>query len=74
MKRDLPCPITIGEFNRLVKNLNVCKNINEEQNEWLEYYMDKNNYKLKDVVLKLDENNVLFIIINTTNSVRQFTN
>ena len=41
MKKGIPCPIKIGEFNRLVKNLDICKKLSKEQHDWLEYYMDK---------------------------------
>ena len=73
MKKGIPCPIKIGEFNRLVKNLAICKKLTQEQHDWLEYYMDEHKHELKDVVLVLDEDNVLCLVINTHNSVRQFT-
>ena len=72
MKIELGCPTTIGEYNRLVKNLEVYKRINEEQKDWLVKFMDNNKYQFKKVVLQLDDDNVLWVIINTKNSVRQY--
>lgn len=72
MKKEIGCPITIGDFNRLMNNLNVCKQLNDEQMNWLEGFMDKHKHELKKVVLQLN-NGVLWVIINTRNSVRQFT-
>ena len=71
MKKELGCPFTLGEYNRLIKNLRVYDKISNEQKEWLEGFMDKNNYKLKSVVLQLVDN-VLWVITNTGNSIKQF--
>ena len=72
MKERIGCPITLGEFNRVVKNIAVYDSLNEKQVEWLDQFMSKNKYEFKSVVLKKDEENVLWVIINTHNSVRQF--
>lgn len=72
MKKETECPITMGDFNRLMNNLDVCKKLNEEQMNWLEEFIEKHDYNLKKVVLQLNEG-VLWVIINTKNSVRQFS-
>ena len=72
MKKEIGCPITLGDFNRLMKNLHVYKELNQEQKEWLEYYMDRHNLDLKKVVLNIIDG-VLWVIINTKNSVREFS-
>lgn len=72
MKKESECPITLGDFNRLMNNLDVCKKLNEEQMNWLEEFIEKHDYNLKKVVLQLNEG-VLWVIINTKNSVRQFS-
>lgn len=71
MKKELGCPFTLGEYNRLAKNLKVYDNISAEQKEWLDEYMNDNKYELKNVVLQLVDN-VLWLITNTGNSIRQF--
>ena len=71
MKKELGCPFTLGEYNRLIKNLKVYDNISAEQKEWLDEYMNVNKYELKNVVLRLVDN-VLWLITNTGNSIRQF--
>lgn len=71
MKKELGCPFTIGEYNRLTKNLKVYDNISDEQKEWLDEYMNVNKCELKNVVLQLVDN-VLWLITNTGNSIRQF--
>ena len=71
MKKELGCPFTLGEHNRLIKNLKVYDNISAEQKEWLDEYMNNNKCELKNVVLQLVDN-VLWLITNTGNSIRQF--
>ena len=71
MKKELGCPFTLGEYNRLTKNLKVYNNINDEQKEWLEEFMNSNKYDLKNVVLQIVDG-VLWLITNTGNSIRQF--
>ena len=71
MKKELGCPFTLGEYNRLTKNLKVYDNISAEQKEWLDDYMNDNKCELKNVVLQLVDN-VLWLITNTGNSIRQF--
>jgi hypothetical protein len=71
MKKELGCPFTLGEYNRLTKNLKVYDNISDEQKEWLDEYMNVNKCELKNVVLQLVDN-VLWLITNTGNSIRQF--
>jgi hypothetical protein len=71
MKKELGCPFTIREYNRLTKNLEIYNKINDKQKEWLEAFMDENNYELKKVVLQLIDG-ILWIVINTRNSVKQF--
>jgi hypothetical protein len=72
MKKESGCPITIGDFNRLMNNLDVCKKLNEEQMNWLEEFIEKHDHNLKKVILQLNDG-VLWVIINTKNSVRQFS-
>jgi hypothetical protein len=71
MKKELGCPFTIREYNRLTKNLEIYNKINDKQKEWLEAFIDENNYELKKVVLQLIDG-ILWIVINTRNSVKQF--
>jgi hypothetical protein len=71
MKKELGCPFTLGEYNRLTKNLKVYDNISAEQKEWLEEFMNSNKYDLKNVVLQIVDG-VLWLITNTGNSIRQF--
>lgn len=70
-KDDIGCPVTLGEYERVVKNKKVYENLNDEQKEWLEYYFNEYNYNFKNSVLDLKEG-VLWLIINTTNSIREF--
>lgn len=72
MKKELGIKSTLGEYERLTWNLDVYNRINQEQKDWLEEFMDKHDYNLKKVVLQLNEG-VLWVIINTKNSVRQFS-
>lgn len=71
MKKELGCPFTIREYDRLTKNLEVYNKISNEQKDWLEAFMDENRYELKNVILQL-VNSVLWVITNTGNSVKQF--
>ena len=72
MKEQMSCPITLGQYERVIKNQKVIETLNEKQSEWLDEFLTRNKYKLKNVVLKKDEDNILWVIINTKNSVRQF--
>jgi hypothetical protein len=77
MKELFGCPITLGEYERVVKNLKVCEVINEEQKKWLVEFLNDHNYDLKNVVLKIEkldysDDVVLWVILNTGNSVKQF--
>jgi len=71
MKKELGCPFTLGEYNRLTKNLKVYDSISAEQKEWLEEFMNSSKYDLKNVVLQIVDG-VLWLITNTGNSIRQF--
>lgn len=77
MKELFGCPITLGEYERVVKNLKVCEVINEEQKKWLVEFLNEYNYDLKNVVLKIEkldysDDVVLWVIMNTGNSIKQF--
>jgi hypothetical protein len=72
MKEQMSCPITIGQYERVIKNQKVMETLNEKQSEWLDEFLTRNKYELKNIVLKKDEDNILWVIINTKNSVRQF--
>lgn len=77
MKELFGCPITLGEYERVVKNLKVYEVINEEQKKWLVEFLNGYNYDLKNVVLKIEkldysDDVVLWVILNTGNSVKQF--
>lgn len=77
MKELFGCPITLGEYERVVKNLKVYEVINEEQKKWLVEFLNEYNYDLKNVVLKIEkldysDDVVLWVILNTGNSVKQF--
>lgn len=72
MKKEIGTRITIREYNRLTKNLIIYENLNNNQKEWLEMFMEKKDYSLKEVVLQLNEG-VLWVIINTGNSVKEFS-
>ena len=72
MKEQISCPITIGQYERVIKNQKVMETLNEKQSEWLDEFLTRNKYELKNIVLKKDEDNILWVIINTKNSVRQF--
>ena len=66
MDKELGIKSTYGEYNRLMQNLEVYEKASDEQKEWLEYFLDKYDYRLKQVVLRL-ENGILCVIINTPN-------
>lgn len=73
MKKEIGGKITIREYNRLMKNLNIYdNNLNNDQKDWLNFFMNENDYSLKEVVLQMDEG-VLWVIINTGNSVKEFS-
>ena len=77
MKELFGCPITLGEYERVVKNLKVYEVINEEQKKWLVEFLNEYNYDLKNVVLKIEkldysDDVVLWVILNTGNSVKEF--
>ena len=72
MKEQMSCPITIGQYERVIKNQKVMETLNEKQSEWLDEFLTRNKYELKNIVLKKDEDDILWVIINTKNSVRQF--
>lgn len=77
MKESFSCPITLGEYERVVKNLNVYNIINEEQKDWLHEFLDKHKCNLRTVVLKVEELDysddvVLWVVMNTGNSIKQF--
>lgn len=72
MKEQISCPITIGQYERVIKNQKVMETLNEKQSEWLDEFLTRNKYELKNIVLKKDEDDILWVIINTKNSVRQF--
>lgn len=72
MKKELfSCPITLGEYECIVKNENVYKQLNENQKEWLDEFFNNSNYSMKNSRLKLQEG-VLWVITNTKNSIREF--
>lgn len=70
-KENIPCPITLGEFNRLISNRTIYDKLNDEQKDWLDDFLCRHDFSLKKCVLKL-EGGVLWVIINTENSVKQF--
>ena len=72
MKDEMSCPITLGQYERVNKNKKVYETLDVLQVAWLDQFLTENNYSLKNVVLKKDEYDVLWVIINTKNSVRQF--
>lgn len=72
MKKALGIKSSLGEYERLIWNLDVYNRINQDQKDWLEEFMNNHEYNLKEVVLQINEG-VLWIIINTKNSVRQFS-
>lgn len=74
MKKELfSCPITLGEYERIIKNKHVYGQLNEKQKEWLDEFFNNNkyNYNMKNSSLKLQEG-VLWVITNTKNSVKEF--
>jgi len=72
MKKELfSCPITLGEYECIVKNKNIYDQLNEKQRDWLDEFFNKNNYNMKNSRLKLQEG-VLWVITNTKNSVKEF--
>lgn len=72
MKDEMTCPITLGQYERFNKNKKVYETLDVLQVAWLDQFLTENNYSLKNVVLKKDEYDALWVIINTKNSVRQF--
>lgn len=72
MKDEMSCPITLGQYERVNKNKKVYETLDVLQVAWLDLFLTKNKYNLKNVVLKKDEYDALWVIINTKNSVRQF--
>lgn len=72
MKDEMSCPITLGQYERVNKNKKVYETLDVLQVAWLDQFLTENNYSLKNVVLKKDEYDALWVIINTKNSVRQF--
>lgn len=70
-KENISCPISLGEFNRLISNRTIYDNLNDEQKDWLDDFLCRHDFSLKKCVLKL-EGGVLWVIINTENSVKQF--
>lgn len=69
MDKDLiGTPITLGEYERVTKNLKVCSQLTEEQYEWLRWYLDKHDYNLRTVSLDIKEG-ILWVIVNIQNSV-----
>lgn len=67
-KEKIDCPITIGEYDRITKNLKVYNDLTEEQHEWLNWYLDKYDYNLRKVILDIKEG-ILWVIVNIENSV-----
>ena len=72
MRKEIGSKITLGEYNKLMKNMNVYNKLNQEQKAWLEEFADKYNYELTKVVLQLIDG-VLWVVINTRNSVKEFS-
>jgi hypothetical protein len=72
MKDEMSCPITLGQYERFIKNKKVYETLDELQVMWLDAFLTDNKYSLKNIVLKKDEYDALWVIINTKNSVRQF--
>ena len=70
MDKEIGTMTTYGDYNRLMQNLKVYNKASDEQKEWLEYFLDKYEYRLKQVVLQL-ENDILWVIINTPNSIKR---
>ena len=70
-KEKLPCPISIGEFNRFVANMETYKKLNDDQIEWLEGFLERHDFNLRTCVLKIEEG-ILWVIVNTKNSVKEF--
>lgn len=72
MKRELfSCPITLGEYENIIKNEKVYEQLNDEQKEWLGDFFNNSIYDMKNSRLKLQEG-VLWVITNTKNSIREF--
>ena len=72
MRDEMSCPITLGQYERVNKNKKVYETLDVLQVAWLDQFLTENSYSLKNVVLKKDEYDALWVIINTKNSVRQF--
>lgn len=69
MDKDLiGTPITLGEYERVTKNLKVCSQLTEEQYEWLRWYLGKFDYKLREVNLDIKDG-ILCVFVNIKNSV-----
>lgn len=69
MEKDyLSTPITLGDYERLTKNLEVCSQLTQDQYDWLRWYLDKYDYKLRKVSLDIKEG-ILWVVVNIENSV-----
>ena len=71
MKKELGTVFTLGEYKRLNNNLEILEKINDEQYEWLDEFLNNNNYSLKDVFLQMEES-CLWVVLNTGKMVTQF--
>ena len=71
MKKELGTVFTLGEYKRLNNNLEILEKINDEQYEWLDEFLNNNNYSLKDVFLQIEEA-CLWVVLNTGKMVTQF--
>ena len=71
MRDEIKCPITLGEYERYVKNKAIFDSLPKEKRDWVEYFMFTYEYLLSDFVMKLvgDE---LWVIINTGKTVKEF--
>jgi hypothetical protein len=63
-------PITLGEYERRIMNITIYDTLNEEQKNWLDYFMFTYEYSFSDFVLK-QEDQCLIIIINTGTEIKQ---
>ena len=70
MDKEIGTMTTYGDYNRLMQNLEVYNKASDDQKEWLENFLVKYDYKLKQVVLQLEDDN-LWVIINTPNSIKR---
>ena len=64
MKESFSCPITLGEYDRVVKNLNVYNIINEEQKA---ASLDENQRVRARKVLEINPDHLLFKSISNLN-------